>query len=173
MWSRCINICGVFVVGYELPLSWNNLLTPREEIEKETNPLWFIEIKQYNLGVCKDFVEGVSWSKSFCLNKTSTIYIKSVSLVLTAYTSGKYLPFLFGNKGFIQKVELLLTFSGWCVADYWFILIPNFISWKHFHKEELEMEKEMTNHISIAKYAIIKNQQDDWEYKRPCKVSMH
>jgi hypothetical protein len=35
-------------------------LTPREEIEKETNPLWFIEIKQYNLGVCKDFVEGVS-----------------------------------------------------------------------------------------------------------------
>jgi hypothetical protein len=135
--------------------------------------LWFIEIKQYNLGVCKDFVEGVSWSKSFCLNKTSTIYIKSVSLVLTAYTSGKYLPFLFGNKGFIQKVELLLTFSGWCVADYWFILIPNFISWKHFHKEELEMEKEMTNHISIAKYAIIKNQQDDWEYKRPCKVSMH
>jgi hypothetical protein len=33
-------------------------LTPREEIEREADPLWSIEIRQ-NLGVCKDFDEGV------------------------------------------------------------------------------------------------------------------
>jgi len=34
-------------------------LTPREEIESEVDPLWSIEIRQWNLGVCKDFDEEV------------------------------------------------------------------------------------------------------------------
>jgi hypothetical protein len=34
-------------------------LIPREEIESEVDPLWSIEIKQWNLGVCKDFDEEV------------------------------------------------------------------------------------------------------------------
>jgi hypothetical protein len=34
-------------------------LTPREEIESEVDPLWSTEIRQWNLGVCKDFDEEV------------------------------------------------------------------------------------------------------------------
>jgi hypothetical protein len=34
-------------------------LTPREEIKSEVDPLWSIKIRQWNLGVCKDFDEEV------------------------------------------------------------------------------------------------------------------
>jgi hypothetical protein len=59
MWSCWVGLYGVFLVGYELPLLWNNLLTPRKEISSETDPLWSIEIRQHNLGICKDFDEEV------------------------------------------------------------------------------------------------------------------
>ncbi len=32
-------------------------MIPRKEIERETDPLWSIEIRQSNLGVNKDFDE--------------------------------------------------------------------------------------------------------------------
>ncbi len=49
----------------------------------------------------------------------------------------------------------------WLSVDDVLVIVGSFwpqicFSWKRFHKEELEMEKEMTNHISIAKYAIAK-----------------
>ncbi len=66
---------GFFVVGYELPFPWSNLLILREEIKSETNPLWSIEIRQQNLVVCKDFDEEVILeAKPFCFSKTSTIH---------------------------------------------------------------------------------------------------
>jgi hypothetical protein len=34
-------------------------LTPKKEIKRKTNPLWSIEIKQWNLNVYKDFDEEV------------------------------------------------------------------------------------------------------------------
>jgi len=58
MGSNLVGFCGVSIVGYELPFPWSNLLTPREEIESE-DPLWSTEIRQWNLGVCKDFDEEV------------------------------------------------------------------------------------------------------------------
>ncbi len=55
MWSCWIALYGVFVVGYELPLLWNNLLTPRKEIKSETNPLWSIKVRWQNVDVSKGF----------------------------------------------------------------------------------------------------------------------
>jgi len=37
---------GFMLLGYELPLSLSNQLTPREDIKRETDPLWSIELKQ-------------------------------------------------------------------------------------------------------------------------------
>jgi hypothetical protein len=52
-------------------------LTPREEIKNETDPLWSIEIKQWNLGVYKDFDEKIMFEENlFVKIKTSTIYAK-------------------------------------------------------------------------------------------------
>jgi len=59
MWSCWIGLYGNSVVGYELPLLWNNLLTPRKEIKNEIDPLSSIEIRQENLDVFKGFDEEV------------------------------------------------------------------------------------------------------------------
>ncbi len=37
---------GFLLLGYELPLPLSNMLTPIEEIKRETDPLWSIEIRQ-------------------------------------------------------------------------------------------------------------------------------
>ncbi len=55
MWSYWVGLCGVFVVRYELSLLWNNLLTLKEEINSEIDPLWSIEIRRHNVNVCKGF----------------------------------------------------------------------------------------------------------------------
>jgi len=36
---------GFMLLGYEVPLSLSNQLTSREEIKRETDPLWSIEIR--------------------------------------------------------------------------------------------------------------------------------
>jgi hypothetical protein len=36
---------GFLLLEYELPLSLSNQLTPREEIKREFDPLWSIEIR--------------------------------------------------------------------------------------------------------------------------------
>jgi hypothetical protein len=48
---------GFLLLGYELTFSLNNQLTPQEEIKRESNPLWSIEIKQPIFGVYKDLDE--------------------------------------------------------------------------------------------------------------------
>jgi hypothetical protein len=50
---------GFLLLGYELSLPSNNSLIPKEEIEKEIDPLWSIKIRQQNLGICKDFDEKI------------------------------------------------------------------------------------------------------------------
>jgi hypothetical protein len=70
MWSCWIGFYGVFVVGYELPLLWNNLLTFREEIKNETDPLWSIEIRWQNVDVYKGFDEKVIFEAK------KSIYVK-------------------------------------------------------------------------------------------------
>ncbi len=37
---------GILLLEYELPFSLSNQLTPREEIKKEFDPLWSIEIRK-------------------------------------------------------------------------------------------------------------------------------
>jgi hypothetical protein len=45
------------LLGYEVPLSLSNQLISQEQIKRETDPLWSIEIKYNNFNICKDFDE--------------------------------------------------------------------------------------------------------------------
>ncbi len=96
MWNYWVVLCGVFVVGYELPLLWNNLLTPKKEIKSETDPLWCIEIKWQNVDVCKGFDEEVMFEANL------SIYVKPqqytpifVFSEVEIYTMKKIFPFSF------------------------------------------------------------------------------
>jgi predicted lipid carrier protein YhbT len=58
-------------------------LIPREEIKSEIDPLWSIEIRQQNLGVCKDFDEEVIFEANlFVLVKLLQYTLVFVCLVL-------------------------------------------------------------------------------------------
>jgi hypothetical protein len=69
MWSCWVFICEVFVVGYELSFLRNNLLTPREEIKSETDPLWSIEIRWQNVDVCQGFAKKVIFGADLSISK--------------------------------------------------------------------------------------------------------
>ncbi len=87
MWSCWVGLCGVFIVGYELPFLWSNMLTPREEIKNEIDALCSIEIRQHDLDVFEDFDEKVIFEADL-----------SVSIKLLQYTS----VFVCSMLGFIQ-----------------------------------------------------------------------
>jgi hypothetical protein len=108
MWGCWVGLCGVFVVGYELPLLWNNLLTPKKEIKNEIDPLWFIKIKQQNVDVCK-WWRSNTWSKSVHLCKASTIHInlyKQLGFIQWI----KYFPILFYDNDMMQCVTCNKSF---------------------------------------------------------------
>jgi hypothetical protein len=102
MWNCQIGLYGVFVVGYELPLLWNNLLTPREEIKSEINLLWSVAIRWQNVDVYKGFDgKNNTWSRLVCLCKTFATCTNLCMLKVRFYTIKKLFPFLFGDKGVI------------------------------------------------------------------------
>jgi len=68
-------------------------LVPREEIESEVDPLWSIEIRQWNLGVCKDFDEKVILEANLFQQYTLVF----VCLTLGVYTMKKIFPLSFGD----------------------------------------------------------------------------
>jgi len=71
-------------------------LTPREEIERQTNPLWSIEIKQWNLSVYKDFDEEVILEANLSvLVKLQQYTLVFVCLALGVYTMNKISPLSF------------------------------------------------------------------------------
>jgi hypothetical protein len=112
MWSCWVGLCGVFVVGYELPLLWNNLLTPRKEIKRAIDPLWSIELRWQNVDVCKGFDEEV------ILEADLSIFVKpqqytsiSICSTIEIYTMKKIFPFSFGDTWFqlwFKKSNLVL-----------------------------------------------------------------
>jgi hypothetical protein len=71
MWSCQIGLCGVFVIGYELPLLWNNLLTPREEIKNEN---WSFVVHRNKMIECRClhgfWWKNNTWSRLVRLYKT-------------------------------------------------------------------------------------------------------
>jgi hypothetical protein len=74
------------------------MLTPREEINNETNPLWSIEIKRQNIYVYKGYDEEV------ILEANLSIFVKPqqyaqifVCSTIGIYTMEKVFPFLFGE----------------------------------------------------------------------------
>jgi hypothetical protein len=96
MRSCWIGLCGVFVVGYELPLLWNNMLTPREEIKRETNPLWSIEIRWQNVDVSKGFYEEVIFETNLFISVKPRQYAQiSVCSAIGIHTKGKIFPLVF------------------------------------------------------------------------------
>jgi hypothetical protein len=71
-------------------------LTPREEIERKTDPLWSIEIKQWNLSVYKDFDEEVIFEANlFVLVKLQQYTLVFVCLALGVYIMNKVSPLSF------------------------------------------------------------------------------
>jgi hypothetical protein len=99
MWICWFGICGVFVVGYELPLLWNNLLTLREEIKNETDPLWSIEITWHNVDVYKGCDEEVILEAYLSISVKLQQYAPlSVCSTIWIYTMEKIFPLSFGDK---------------------------------------------------------------------------
>jgi hypothetical protein len=94
MWNCWVGLCGVSIVGYELPFLWSNTLTPREEIKSEIDPLWSIEIRQQFFVSIKILMK--KWLET---NLSILVKLQQYTLVPICSTLGfiqwrNYFPFL-------------------------------------------------------------------------------
>lgn len=111
-WSPWGFYCWVW-----LPFPWNNLLTPKEEIKSEIDPLWSIEIKWQNVNVCKDFdkeaILEADLSISVKPQQYAPIFVWSTFGIYTMHKV--FSPFFFGDNSthnnFIFKISQFPLFE--------------------------------------------------------------
>jgi hypothetical protein len=76
------------------------MLSLREEIKSESNPLWSIEIRRYNVDVCKGFYEEVIFEADLSIFVKPQQYVQIfVCSTIGIYTKGKVFPLVFGDTG--------------------------------------------------------------------------
>ncbi len=96
----------------------------------ETKPLWSIELKQWNLGVCKDFEENITLeTKSFHLSKSfCNIPLVYVCPSMGMCTMQEVFPFLFGDTIPFTKSSCLAWHCSW--QGLYINLFALFIYWR-------------------------------------------